>query len=243
MFLSRFWIAAVFITAVFAQAAEKRLILAGIVVSSNGISSTAIIKWENPAGYEIIRVGDRLEDFTIADILIDRVVLVGKAVEKRVILLGQSMTIESNDGATSGEGRRTRNVDKQRTLDDPEAGRISPPIPFIEKELPKEALQLKLASEWPRLLQEARWVPHFSKGELAGVKIIRLPDLNGFPDFGLRENDVVTCVNGVQLNDPSAVLAFKEMALTQNMFDVLLERDGKPIRIRYVLKNNKEKTP
>jgi type II secretion system protein C len=229
--------------AVFAPASEKRLVLTGAVVSSNGISSTAIIKWESPAGYEIIRIGDHLEDFTIADILIDRVVLVGKAVEKRVILLGQSMTIESNDGATSGEGRRTRNVDKQRTLDDPEAGRVSSLLPFIEKELPKEALQLKLAAQWSRLLQEARWAPHFSKGELAGVKILRLPDLKGWPDFGLRENDVITSVNDVRLNDPSAVAVFEEMARTQKTFDVLLERDGNPIRIRYVLKDNTDKTP
>lgn len=228
-------------TTVFAHAVEKRLVLAGAVVSSNGISSTVVIKWESPARYEIIRVGDRLENFTVADILIDRVVFVGKAADKQVIFLGQSTKLESNDDTLSDYGRRARNVNKQLTLDDPEAGRISPPIPLIEKEFPKEALQMKLASEWPRLLQEGQWAPYFSRGALAGVKIIHLPDLNGFPDFGLQENDVITCVNGVQLNDPLTVMVFKEMARTQKKFDVLLERDGKPIRIRYVLKDSTEK--
>jgi len=237
----RLWITAICMLTAFAHSAEKRLVLAGAVVSVDGFSSTAVIKWESPARDEIVRVGDRLGIFLVARILGDRVELVGKAADRQVILLGQPTKIESDGDPPSGEGRRRREENKPPAPDDPRAGRIPPPLPFFEKEFPKEALQARLAAEWPRLLQESRWAPHFTGGALAGIKIVRLPDLKGFPDFGLRENDVIISVNGIRIDDPSAVLVLQEMARTQRTFNVLLERDGKPVQIRYLLKDSPQK--
>ena len=237
----RLWIAAICMMTSFARSAEKRLVLAGAVLSGDGISSTAIIKWESPARDEIVRVGDRLGNYLVAGILSDRVEPGRKAADRRIILLGQPEKIESDGDPPSGEGRRGRGEIKPSKSDHLEAAFILPPVPVIEKEFPKEALQTKLVAEWPRLLREGRWTPYYSGGALAGIKIVQLPDLKGFPDFGLRENDIVTSVNDVRLNDPSAVLVLQEMARTQKTFDVLLERDGKPVRIRYVLKDSPEK--
>jgi len=83
---------------------------------------------------------------------------------------------------------------------------------------------------WPRVVPEARG------GEPIGFRITALRPDSPFPAIGLLNGDLLLQVNGRSLATPDAALAaFTALRASDHLW-LLVERDGRPLRLDYVIR-------
>ena len=87
----------------------------------------------------------------------------------------------------------------------------------------------------PRLLQQAKAVPHQVNGETTGFKLVELQAGSVFEDLGLQKDDVIQSVNGNELRSPDdALIAYRELR-TSRSFQVALLRGGRPMTLNLLV--------
>lgn len=81
------------------------------------------------------------------------------------------------------------------------------------------------ATELTRIM---RFAPHVESGQVVGFRVTPGPEADIFEGLGLEPGDVVTDINGIQLDDPSRGLQAFEALGESSMANVTILRDGNP---------------
>jgi type II secretory pathway component PulC len=79
-------------------------------------------------------------------------------------------------------------------------------------------------------------VPNVVGGKASGFKITNLPEKTILSDMGILKNDIIKRINGAELNDMDAIFSLYNQLKDESRFEVSVERNGKLLRILYVLK-------
>jgi len=123
----------------------------------------------------------------------------------------------------------------KKTSKDPAAPASKPSVPTRGFTANREALrtQFKKASD---LYAHGHYLPNEENGVRRGLRFARVAPGGVFASLGFREGDIVLSVNGAPLNSQGDVLANFEKMRKMDVLNFRLERDGKPLNHRYLLK-------
>lgn len=77
------------------------------------------------------------------------------------------------------------------------------------------------------MLPEATVEPHTVEGEVEGLKVSDLGEIDGAADLGLKDGDVIRAINGHRLNSKQKAFQIAMKARSQDALSVELQRDNK----------------
>lgn len=180
--------------------------LAGVVVRDRNEDSDAMIASGNQPD-ERYRVGDPIEGVSgtrLHHVYADRVIL-----------------------------NRSGSLETLRLPEEDDAGsnvrRAAPARPSAAPVQTNTApLREVISQNATAITQVMRFAPHVEGGQIIGFRVSPGPEAELFGDLGLEPGDVVTDINGIQLDDPSRGLQAFEALGESTMANVTILRDGNP---------------
>jgi len=216
----------------YGQAEEKSLpplSLVGVIVSGNTSSSLAILKNEGSGRTVTLRVGENILGLTLVQVFENRVVL-QRENQTFQIFLGRGSLVKAQETLPQNPVELVP-LPKE---DDSKSEEFN--INMIKKEFVREDVLKRLEAEWPVIVNETKFVPNVVGGKASGFKITNLPEKTILSDMGILKNDIIKGVNGVELNDMDTIFSLYNQLKDESRFEVSIERNGKLLRILYVLK-------
>lgn len=95
----------------------------------------------------------------------------------------------------------------------------------------------KALSNVARLMTEARAVPEMdASGNYVGFKLIYVKEGSLFEKIGIEKMDVLTRINGYELNSPEKALQLFGKLRTANQFTIDVKRGERPVTLDYSVK-------
>ncbi|MGD2245679.1 MAG: type II secretion system protein N [Candidatus Aminicenantes bacterium] len=206
------------------------LSLVGVIVSKDMSASVAILKNEQTGQIQTLNVGEKIQGFSLSQVLGNHIVLTRGEETYRIFL---------------GRGRITRTQAPPQKK--PEV--TPPPVPekkplemqrtesdVIRMEFNRAEIERRLEEELPLIMQEARFVPNMVDGRVSGFRITGLPTKSIISQVGIRRNDIVKKINDVELDSVEGMLDLYMKFKDESRFEVTIERSGKIMRILYILR-------
>lgn len=111
----------------------------------------------------------------------------------------------------------------------------TPSIPTRGFTIDREALRTQFDSA-SDLYRHGHYAPNEVDGVRRGLRFLAVAPGGVFARLGFQPGDVVLSVNGVPLNSQNDVLANFEKMRKMSVLKMRLERDGRPLEHRYLLK-------
>jgi general secretion pathway protein C len=187
--------------------------------------SVAIIRDNDSKGAGPYNVGSKLRDATIDDIVEDRVYLdFGGGRREYLDLLDRPQPAPGAPVAAA-----------PTTPTDPLAAELDKGVKKIGEhnyEVQRSTLD-SLLGNMGALAKGARIVPETKDGKSAGFRLFSIRPEGPFAKIGLLNGDVVSAINGLEMNSPDqALLAYTKLK-TANHLSVAIERNGQKITKDY----------
>lgn len=199
------------------DAPETRLnlTLTGIMSASGESQSRALIK-DSSGKQRPYAIGDDLPgNARLSAIHSDRVIL-ERAGRYETLRLEQKFAPGNNKSSQSRTSNRSS----------------ATPLPGSDGNL-SAATAVKLSEARTAILQDPtkasqyiRIQPVYNQGQLKGYRVYPGKDRQLFKDVGLRAGELLTSVNGVQLDDPTKALQMLTDLSQASQFNITLERSG-----------------
>jgi len=170
--------------------------LLGTIASDDQRVASAAIESSSTRTHEVVKVGDNLESHSevrVERIERGRVVLQNGARREELRLdedvaaiVGKTPPPRRNQRVSRRESRRNRQArssvrDRLQDLSD-EGGPMSPAAIF----------------------SQARILPKYENGAMVGIELSKIKEDSFFQKVGLNEGDIVTSLNGIPIDSPSA---------------------------------------
>lgn len=204
--------------------------LIGVLVSKNNSFSLAILKDEENAKTTMLTTGDSILGMELIHVFENRIILRKGDMTFQIFLgRGKLMTIDkkmNEDLKEESEAEIEFDSLMNNQLNDN----------LIRKEFVRYEVLRKIEAEFSTIVKEIGFVPFYSDGKIRGFKITKLPKEGIISVTGIYENDVVREVNGVELNDYATLFSLLNKFKNDNLFEVIIERNGKLFRLIYILK-------
>lgn len=202
------------------------LYLCGVVVSEDASSSVAVLKEEKNNKLHILKIGDRILDFSLTEIL-----------ENRIVFRKNNKTypIFLNSRRVFTSGQSTQNKDTDKLSKD---GRLptSQKNDKLRLEFVRSDVEERIQEESLLIMENTKFVPYQVDGRIKGIKITELPKGTILTEIGIQPNDIIKKVNGIEINNVANFLDLYSRFEDDNRFEVLIERAGRLIRVFYTLK-------
>ena len=87
-----------------------------------------------------------------------------------------------------------------------------------------------------RLLMQAQALPHLDKGKLDGFVLTSVMPSGFFERIGLKNNDVLQRINGVELRDPGMLFSVFQQLRNERTIQVDLVRNAQPQTLAYEIR-------
>jgi len=87
-----------------------------------------------------------------------------------------------------------------------------------------------------RLLMQAQALPHLDKGKLDGFILTSVMPSGFFEKIGLKNNDVLQRINGVELRDPGMLFSVFQQLRNERTIQVDLVRNAQPQTLAYEIR-------
>ena len=84
-----------------------------------------------------------------------------------------------------------------------------------------------------KMAREARVVPNFSDGQTNGFKVFSIRRNSALRKMGLKNNDVLTSVNGFDLSNTEKALEIYSKLQSDKNFQLEILRNGSPVTLEY----------
>jgi type II secretion system protein C len=187
-------------------------------------------------------------------------VVVGKTTERSSAILtsgGKTRVVSVGDSAFGG--RLTAVSAESVTLDFdgeplvlrlPSAGPMPRPAPLVgaaasptaaagapedpatpARSMERIEVQRRLGDEIPRILAETAVTPVLEDGRVVGVQLARLPEGSLLTDAGLRAGDVITRINGTEIDGMATLVGLWPRLQTANELRAVVVRNGQPVSL------------
>jgi general secretion pathway protein C len=99
------------------------------------------------------------------------------------------------------------------------------------REMSKVEVQRRLGEEIPRILAETAVAPVMEDGHVVGVQVTRLPEGSLLTDAGLRAGDVLTQINGTQIDGMGTLIGLWPRLQAATELRAVVVRNGQPFSI------------
>lgn len=192
------------------------LSLQGVIASSDPDNAWAIIADGN--NQALYKVGDKMPQG-------QNVTLV-KVMEQRVIL-DNNGRYESLWLYSKEEAQRRANISQSAREPVPPQVRTRRPA----GEPQKRTLPSSAVAEVNSIRDVVRFTAARGNGGMMGYRVMPGPNRKLFDKAGLRPGDIVTAVNGINLDDPRQIRAVYQDLQTATQAELSILRDGKPVSI------------
>jgi type II secretion system protein C len=206
------------------------LVLIGVVVSKNASSSVATLQNKQSGKTDIIKIGERILDFTLHQVFDNRIIL-KKGERSFQIILGKGRMIKAVKPV-----QRKADEAQLPALKDKSIGGPGLDANIIRKEFNRSEIERRLEKEWALIIEKTRFVPNMVKGNISGFKILDFPENTILTEIGLVKNDILKEINGAELNNIAMMFDLFDRFKNDSQFNVSILRGGKLLRILYLLK-------
>jgi len=92
-------------------------------------------------------------------------------------------------------------------------------------------VQRRLGDEIPRILAETAVMPVLEDGRVVGVQLARLPEGSLLTDAGLRAGDVITHINGTEIDGMATLVGLWPRLQTASELRAVVVRNGQPVSL------------
>ncbi len=206
------------------------LVLIGVVVSTDTSSSVATLQNKQTGKTSIIKIGERILDFTLAQVFDNRIIL-KKGERSFQILLGKGSVIRAVEPVQRKPAEAQLPMPKNNPLESPGLD-----ANIIKKEFNRSEIERRLEKELALIIEKTRFVPNMVKGNISGFKILSFPEKTILTEIGIVNNDIIKEINGVELNNVAMMFDLFNRFKNDNQFNVSILRGGKLLRILYLLR-------
>lgn len=97
-------------------------------------------------------------------------------------------------------------------------------------------LQRRLGDEIPRILAETAVTPVLEDGRVVGVQLARLPEASLLTDAGLRAGDVITQINGTEIDGMATLVGLWPRLQNASELRAVVLRNGQPVSLVVTLR-------
>ena len=97
-------------------------------------------------------------------------------------------------------------------------------------------LQRRLGDEIPRILAETAVTPVLEDGRVVGVQVTRLPEGSLLTDAGLRAGDVITRLNGTDIDGMATLVGLWPRLQNASELRAVVVRNGQPVSLLVTLR-------
>jgi len=97
-------------------------------------------------------------------------------------------------------------------------------------------VQRRLGDEIPRILAETAVTPVLEDGRVVGVQVARLPEGSLLTDAGLRAGDVITQINGTEIDGMATLVGLWPRLQTASELRAVVVRNGQPVSLLVTLR-------
>jgi type II secretion system protein C len=104
------------------------------------------------------------------------------------------------------------------------------------KAMERVEVQRRLGDEIPRILAETTIAPVMEDGRVTGVQVARLPEGSLLTDAGLRAGDVITEVNGTQIDGMATLVGLWPRLQSASELRAVVVRNGQPVSLVVALR-------
>ncbi len=197
------------------QETQLQLELKGILVNADDGKRLALIAVQGQSE-DVYQEGDNIQGAEIIRIEPRRVILRHNGRTEALNL--EIRDLENTSAAQRPRLRPGRSVSGIRRVND------------RERIIPRETFNRQL-NNLPRLLQQARAIPHNENGQAMGFRLVNIQSGSVFEELGLQRDDVIRTVNGRQiLSVEDALNTYRDLR-TSRSFQVGLMRDGRQVTL------------
>jgi general secretion pathway protein C len=98
--------------------------------------------------------------------------------------------------------------------------------------MPRADVDRRVALEMDRILAETALAPVTDGGRVTGVAVRRLANGTVLSDVGLRQGDVITEINGTQIDGLATLMGLYSRLQGEKTLDATILRDGQSISLR-----------
>jgi len=205
-----------------AQAVIKKEVLRPVVVSRLNIKLLGtVVANEHSAAIVLLNGGGEQQVFFLGD----------------TIQSGVSLTkVEVDAIVVEHQGKPERIVmSKSKLLVEGEASSV-PALVSSSREQRVSRLYLnQQVRNFPKLLSQARVVPHFNQGKSDGFVISNIVPNSLYQTIGLKNGDIIRKVNGQPVTSAEQAMKMYQALQSATAIDLELQRDGVIMPIHYVL--------
>lgn len=210
-----------------AEKTRLNLVLEGIVYSPRAEESAAVIvhqgRQETFAVGEKIPVGNQV---TLAQVLLDRVVLNNNGNYESLWLYDQADSAASGGAASRGQPNRSQpNTASQ--VNDMRGNQAVTAMAANYRD--------RVLNNPTSLAEVIRITPAKEDGAMVGYRISPGKDREQFEKLGLQANDVVTSINDIDLNEPSNALEVYKLMRTATEASFTIDRGGETLQVQVAL--------
>ncbi len=202
----------------------------------------------------LLALADAPADLAVAGVVVGRTPERSTAVltsggRTRVVAVGESafggrlLAVSADAVALEFDGRRvelrlqaTPTVLAGAPRPRPERPVVPPGAPPEDPETPARSMdrvevQRRLGDEIPRILAETAVVPVMEEGHVVGVQVTRLPEGSLLTDAGLRAGDVITRINGTDIDGMGTLIGLWPRLQSANELRATVVRNGHPVSL------------
>ena len=211
------------------EATKLPLSLLGTAASPNPALSWAAIEDESSRRTVVVRVDDEVKGKAkVTRIERKRVVLLENGVLRELVLSEKKK--RSKDSSARKKPKRPSRPRARRPKRAPRPARATTPEPAL---VPTQSRAGNLDAT--KLFSDARILPKYMDGALVGMQVNAIQPGSLFAEAGLREGDVITQLNGIEIDSPeSSVRVLSEIAdATQLTIEV--DREDGPTTLNVTL--------
>ncbi|MGC4097961.1 MAG: type II secretion system protein N [Nitrospira sp.] len=195
--------------------AARKVALLGSVLGTDG-TAMAIVEDLATKHQEIYRLGMQVSNVgTLHSVEKDRVLFKNGPSEEWLDLA--ALRQQTNDGGTAPVSQALQ-------------ARSAPARQVLDRREVTAAL-----NDPTRLMTQAQAVPYLTDGKLDGFRLHVMP-MGFFDKIGLRTNDVIQRINGVELRDPGMLLTLFQQLRNENIVRVDLVRNSQRQSLTYEIR-------
>jgi len=198
-------------------AGPKDLAVAGVVVGRTPERSSAILV--SGGRTRVVAVGEAAFGGRLVAVARDSVTLDfgGDRVELKL------------PAAAAAPARPPAGPVTDRPAPPPGVPREDPATPA--REMNRVEVQRRLGEEIPRILAEAAVAPVMEEGRVVGVQITRMPEGTLLSDAGLRTGDVLTRINGTDIDGMATLIGLWPRLQSATELRATVLRNGQPFSL------------
>lgn len=139
---------------------------------------------------------------------------------------------EAKKGPKNGKDRRKSKKSKGKK--DDELGKGIKKVGANSYEVQQSEIDGAMAN-LSKLATQARVVPAFEGGQSIGFKLFSIRPKSLYAKIGLKNGDIVTRINGYEINSPDKALEIYQKLKDSKQINVDLKRRGKPTTLDYTV--------